>query len=71
MHSYEPSGSKFKQVCADLPNTEVLIKSSAHASVGNKSLGETVTAFALSGYPKTEVILRAAAGKLEKSKKLR
>ena len=66
-----------------------------HTSVGNNSLGKTVTDFALAGslksatvvlidierafagygekirLPKTEVLLRAAAGKLVKLKKLR
>ena len=55
----KPAGSKFKRVCTDFPNMEVLTKSTTpgyiqatyvHASVGNKSLGETVTAFSLAGY---------------------
>ena len=54
--SDDPSGSKFKRVCTDLPNLAVLNKSATsgyiqvtyrHTSVGNKSLGKTSTAFAL------------------------
>ena len=55
MRSDGPAGSKFKRVCTDLPNLEVLPKSAtpgdiqityARVCVGNKSLGKTVTAFA-------------------------
>ena len=56
MHSYEPDGSKFKQVCMDLLNMAVLTKSATpgdiqvthtHMSVGNNPLGKTVTACVL------------------------
>ena len=59
MRSDDPYGSKLKRVCTDFPNLPVLVKSAtpgdiqvkyAHASVGNKSLGKMVTAFALQRY---------------------
>ena len=52
----DPNGSKFKRVRTDSPNLAVLTKITtpgeiqatyAYASVGNKPLGETVTAFSL------------------------
>ena len=58
MRSEETSGRKFKPVCTDFPNMVVLTKSATsggiqvsyvHAFVGNKSLGKTITAFALAG----------------------
>ena len=58
MRSDEPDRTNFKCVCACFPNPVLLIKSATpgdiqdtfgHASIGNKSLGETVTAFALAG----------------------
>ena len=58
MHSYKPSGTNFKRVCADLPNIALLNKSATpgdiqinfgHTSVGNNPPGETVTTFALAG----------------------
>ena len=56
MRSEKPTGSKFKRVSTDFLNLVMLTKSAtpgeiqatyAHASVGNKSLGDTVTAFSL------------------------
>ena len=58
MHPNAPDGSKFNSVCTDFPNLAVFTKISiprdiqlmyVHASVRNKSLGKTVTAFALAG----------------------
>ena len=58
MHVIEPVAEKFKRVCEDFLNLAILTKSSTpgeiqltfgHASVGNKSLGESVAAFALTG----------------------
>ena len=55
---YDPAVSKFKRVCADLPNLALLTKSVTpggdqvtytHASVGNDPLGEAMTNFALAG----------------------
>ena len=59
MLSEKPSGSKFKTVRIDFPNLGVLTKSAtsgeiqemyAHASIGNKYIGKTVTAYAMVGY---------------------
>ena len=56
MRASEPVFEKYKNICNDLPNLAILTKSdrpgevqltSAHASVGNKSLGESIVAFAL------------------------
>ena len=58
MLSDEPSGAKFKRVCADFPNIVLLTKSATpgniqvtfvHVFVGNKSFRETFTAFTLAG----------------------
>ena len=58
MLSDRPYGYNFKRVCVDFPNPAILAKSATpgelqvvyvHASIGNKALGETVTAFALAG----------------------
>ena len=95
---------KFKCVFKDFPNMAILTKSPTpgdiqltfvHASIGNKSPGESVTAFSLAGFleaqtvvsidagiafaitsakiriPVTEVLLRAAVGDFERSKKQR
>ena len=103
MRSDKPAGSKSKQVYTDLPNLEVLTNIATpgdiqvmylHAYVGNKSLDETVTAFALAESLEAptvvlidiersfagdserillltmEVLLRAAASELAKSKNL-
>ena len=52
------AGYMFKRLCVDSPNPAILDKGATpgkfqvvyvHASVGNKSLGETVTYFALAG----------------------
>ena len=102
MSESEPAAEKFKRVCDDFPNLMILTKSSTpgkiqltfgHADDGNKSLGESVVAFALSGdlsspsmisfntesafaadgdkisLPIAEVLFRAAAGDLTRSKK--
>ena len=102
MRTSEPALKKYKKVCKDFPNLSILTKTATpgevqlkfvHASVGNKSLGESVAAFALEGlldspydvlvyiniafavygdkirFPITEVLLRAAAGDLARSKK--
>ena len=54
----EPAADKFKRVCEDFSNLAILTKSSTlgkiqlpfgHAAFGNKSLGESVVAFALAG----------------------
>ena len=56
MCTSDPASEKFKRVCKDVPNLEILTKSVTtgevqltftRTSVGNKSLGEPVTAFAL------------------------
>ena len=58
MHTSEPTNEKFKCVCEDLPNMVILTRSTTpreekmtfmHASVGNKSPGESVTPFTLVG----------------------
>ena len=58
MRSDKPASSKLKRLCTDFPNLEVLTKSAtpgdiqvthSHASIENKSLGKTVTTFALKG----------------------
>ena len=58
MRMREPAVKKFKRVCKDFPNLSILTKSSTpgetqltfgHSAVGNKSLGESVMAFALAG----------------------
>ena len=58
MRTSEPANEKYKKVCDYFPNLVILTKSAtiggiqltlAHTSVGNKSLGESVTAFALVG----------------------
>ena len=52
----EPAAKKYKKVCDDFPNIAILTNSAtpgefqlmlAHATVGNKSLGESVVAFSL------------------------
>ena len=54
----EPDAEKYKRVCEDFPNLAILTKSVTlgeiwltfgHAAVVNKSLGESVVAFALAG----------------------
>ena len=56
VHTSKPANNKFKQVCEDCPNIAKLDKSATtgevqmtfvHVYVGNKSLGESVTAFSL------------------------
>ena len=51
-----PATDKFKDICNDFPNLAILTKSStsgevqltfSHSTVGNKSLGESLQAFAL------------------------
>ena len=58
MRASEPAADKYKNVCEDSPNLSILTKSSTpgeiqltfgHTAVGNKSLGESVVAFALAG----------------------
>ena len=58
MHASEPAAKKYKKVCDDFPNIEILTKSAtpgqvqltfAHATVGNNPLGESVVEFALVG----------------------
>ena len=58
MHASDPAMEKYKNVCEDFPNLEILTKSSTpgeiqltfrHATVGNNSLGESVQDFALVG----------------------
>ena len=55
----DPVAETFKKVCEDFPNLTILTKSATpgkvqlmfgHATVGNKSLGESVVTFALAGY---------------------
>ena len=98
------SRNTFKHVCKDFPNMAILIKIATpgkaqltfvHASVGNKSLGESITDFTLAGLLKapkvvsiesntafinagnsiritiTKVLICAASGDLERSKKQR
>ena len=66
MSSDELAGSKFKQLCADFPNLIILTKittpgefqvTHVHVSIGNKSIGETVTASALVGSPKATTVV--------------
>ena len=54
----KPATEKFKDICTDFPNLALLTKSSTpgeiqitfgNSTVGNKSLGETLQAFALAG----------------------
>ena len=104
MRASEPAADKFKTVCENFPNIAILTKSYTpddiqltfgQAAVGNKSLGESVVAFAFAGdlsspsvisfnikiafaaYSDniflmiTEVLLRAAARDLARSKKQR
>ena len=56
MRTSEPAREKFKRICKDFPNLAILSKSNSPgevqlrftlASIGNKSLGVCVTAFAL------------------------
>ena len=58
MRASEPAAEKFKNICEDFPDLAILAKSSTpgeiqlmfgHAAVGNKSLRESVMAFALAG----------------------
>ena len=58
MRASEPAAEKYKRVCEDFPNLAILNKSATpgniqltfgHVAVGNKSLGESVAAFALAG----------------------
>ena len=58
MGASELAADKYKNVCMDFPNLGILTKSSTpgkiqltlgHTAVGNKSLGESVVAFALAG----------------------
>ena len=58
MCASEPAAEIFKRICEDFPNLAILTKSSTpgdiqltfgHAVIGNKSLGESVVAFALAG----------------------
>ena len=58
MRASEPATEKSKKVCEDFPNLGIMTKSSTpgevqltfgHATVGNKSLGESIQAFALAG----------------------
>ena len=58
MRASDPSTEKYKNVCEDFPNLGILTKSSTpgkiqltfgHATVRNKSLGESVQDFALAG----------------------
>ena len=54
----EPATEKYKKVCEDFPNLGILTKiftpgevqlTFGHSIVGNKSLGESIHAFALAG----------------------
>ena len=56
----KPAADKYKDVCEDFPNLRILTKSSTpgeiqltfgHAAVGNKSLGESIVVFAITGKP--------------------
>ena len=58
MRASEPDTEKYKNVCEDFPNLVILTKSSmqvevqltfGHATIGNKSLGESIQVFALAG----------------------
>ena len=101
MRVIELASKNYKKVCDEFPNLAILTTSAtpgkfqltfAHVSVGNKSLRESVVAFALAGsldptyvfsievdiafatdakitpLPITEVLLRAAASDLTRSK---
>ena len=70
MCTSKPSRDKFKCVCRNLPNTAILTKSTTpgkpqlmfvHAFVGNKSLGESVTAFTLTGLLKAPKLVSTDA----------
>ena len=71
MRSDEPDRYKFKRVCADLQNFEILTKSATpgkvqstytHTSIGSKSLGETVTTFALARFLEAPTVVLIDAG---------
>ena len=56
MRASEPAAKNYKNVCEDFPNLAILTKRAtpgkvqlmfSHATVGNKSLGESVVDFAL------------------------
>ena len=58
MRTSNPDSEKFKHVCKDSPNLTILTKSATsgelqlvftHVSIGNKSHGKYITAFALTG----------------------
>ena len=58
MRASEPATKKYKNVCEDFPNLGILTKiftpgevqlTFGHSIVGNKSLGESIQAFALAG----------------------
>ena len=58
MHVVRPSAKNYKKVCEDLPDLAMLTKSTTpgkvqlmfgQATIGNKSLGEPIVAFALAG----------------------
>ena len=58
MRASEPAADEFNNVCEDFPNIAILTQSSTpgeiqltfgHTAVGNKSLGESVVAFAFAG----------------------
>ena len=101
MRASKTATEKYKNVCEDFPNLGIVTKNSTpgkvqltfgHATVGNKSLEESIQAFTLTGdlgspsvvsfnleiafapdgekirLPIAEVLLRAAAGNLARSK---
>ena len=56
MRTGDLANKKYKQVCDDLPNPDILTKIATsgevqltvvHVSIGNKYLGESITSFAL------------------------
>ena len=58
MRASKPATKKYKNVCENFPNLGILTKSSmpvevqltfGHATIGNKSLGESIQVFALAG----------------------
>ena len=104
MRASKTATEKYKNVCEDFPNLGIVTKNSTpgkvqltfgHATVGNKSLEESIQAFTLTGdlgspsvvsfnleiafapdgekirLPIAEVLLRAAAGNLARSKNRR
>ena len=86
MHSDDPDGNKFKNLCTDFPNLALIIKTATpgeiqvtfdHAPIGKNSLGETTAAFYHVGYLESLMVVSvnaesnfASAGKISTSRSL-